>query len=212
MPQFPRGYDSLFFQSRPIEVYFKGFRSDTRTLQAAGWQLSIEQQENTPYRGYKCRLAMQHVESGILMYAHEPIDIDLEVVMCSYVVEAAKRQLTGPFTVQHVVTNHHDIHLHVVRSGSRFNFQAVDAEPLMMPVDNVSLRDLCVFRTITPDSEILVPPQSVPELLAHIQSLQDPKQKEIRERNKKRDARERLNDAPKIARVEAQIITLAGYR
>lgn len=64
-------------------------------------------------------------------------------------------------------------------------FNPVDAEPRLLLTEVRSIEDFKIFRPLAKKKEIIVPRESVSELLERIHQLQDPKQAELREKRRK---------------------------
>ncbi len=187
------------------KVEFAGFMSDTYTLQKNGWQISAQQ--DMRYDGI--RLALKH--EGAHLYA-------LTGYVASYAVMQCVKDMTIwdsiVFRVQVVAP---DIRFHIMpERASAISWNAIDARPDFAPNYEVKgIEDLIPFRPIANDvPEIVLAPASVQELLAMAISMQDPKQKEIREKARKENWKMRedgkVTDANSAKDIRAQIVTLVG--
>jgi len=85
-------------------------------------------------------------------------------------------------------------------------FEPIDARPVFQSISEkrTALEHFKIFATISKEqTEIIVAPETVSELLARIQEAQLPEQEQIRERNRRRKAREAVDELE----VHAQILS-----
>ena len=191
--QFP----DRFVQSAPHQIYWAGFRSDTYTLQQNGWEFSADQRIERD----EIRLAMRHQDTGMhavtsaipgFMYAENPM----------------ARQ-----------------HFNVVFMTDRgMKFQYYPAEPIMAvteatPVDmrpqRVEVKDIEDFKIfgcpLVRTNEVIVDPNSVPDLMDRILELQDPARKEHFMRlAKEAKAPGRIIEPGPQQQFHAQIVSIAA--
>jgi hypothetical protein len=197
-----------YWLQNPIcQVHFAGFTSDTYTLQRAGWDISA-QQGFSPWRsGYEITLALRNRNAGLYALS-TPLEIDL------YLMSREPRYYQGlVFDVQRVSSE-----IEMRSYGGKIdyfnNFEAVDAEPMLIKEPSYQkISEMKIFKPMVKTQEILIGPQSVPEALEYILKLQDPKQKEIREKKRKEVARNEVRDVLDGKPQEefiAQIISLTG--
>lgn len=179
--------------SRPCEVHFAGFRSDTFRLQQAGWQLSVEQ--DIMYR--RIRLAMRFEPARLYMLADSQ-DWD-------YFRDSDHLPV---FTIRRCSS---DMVIQLMESS--FDFQPIDAKPAFVSAERRSIEDFGIFAPLqVRTKEILVEPESVAECLELIKRLQAPELAEVRKRNERR-ARDMGSSSygdMTATNVQAQIITLAA--
>jgi hypothetical protein len=186
-------------------VHFAGFESTTYRLQKEGWQLSMEQS----YEHASLRLAMKHERARL--YA---ISAPVEYQYFHY-MKTRYGSEPPPITFN-IIHMSGSIQLHLPQSRP-VSFMAIDATPTWSEDRVVSFEDAIPFRPLNAEApEIIVPPQSVPELMELVLKLQDPKQAEIR-KNRRREAwaagerahydSQGYNPASDI---QAQIITLVS--
>jgi hypothetical protein len=140
------------------------------------------------------RIAMKHDALHIQCMSNM---IDYE-----YVEEMHSHSILAPtISIQQVATNISCV-MHV--SGP-VNFQAIDATPTYTEDRITSLDDMAHFRTIT-TNELIVPDESVQDLLARIQEMQQPDRTEYYKRKLREDV------AAPAHKVHAQIISLSDYQ
>lgn len=197
-----------YWLQNPIcQVYFAGFTSDTYTLQRNGWDISA-QQGVSPWRsGYEITLALRNRAAG-LYATSAPLEVDL------YLMSREPRYYKDMvFSIQRVSSE-----IEVRSYGGKIdffnNFEAIDAEPMMNHSPSFQkISEMKIFKPMVKTQEILIGPQSVPEALEYILKLQDPKQKEIREKKRKEQSREEVRnvlDGKPQEEFIAQIISIAG--
>lgn len=177
--------------SRPAEVHFAGFRSDTYTLQQAGWRLAME----------------QDVRSGMLRMLMHHRDVDLHMVAAdirhNFMDMRLNREAHPVFKIIRVARV-----LESVRLNLDFaSFHVIDATPVMRIENPRRIEDFTLFAApLVRTEEIIIEPQSVAECLERIKALQAPNLAEIRERSRRRERLEPSNQT----RFHAQILTLAA--
>jgi len=178
--------------SRPAEVHFAGFRSDTFTLQQNGWSLAMEQN----ILNGVMRLMLHHRDAELYMVAAD-VRHDFLRPMFSY----GERPLV--FQIVTVARS-----LQSYRVAMDFSkFSAIDATPTMRVEEPKRIEDFAIFAApLVRTEEIIVEPQSVAECLDLIKRLQAPNLAEIRERNRQRERLEPSNQT----RFHAQILSLAA--
>jgi len=150
--------------SRPLRVHWAGWETDTYRLQKCGWKLSAFQD----IRGSRLRIALRHEGVGI-----EGITQELD-----YRYEQAL-DLRGRAYVDNIVLNvqrmlGETVMLHHVGDISAM-WSPIDAEPRYTERRIDRLEDFAHFAgPLIRTNEIIVPEESVPELLERILKLQQP--------------------------------------
>lgn len=153
-----------------VNVNWVGWKSNTYELQRAGWQLSVEQ---NPFE-FNFRTALHHPDGlyGISM------PVRLPGVMSNN-PEVYLENVSIP-----IVFMARDVKVHYIMDNLS-GFQPIDAEPTFIN-EIKNIEDFKIFRPVkTPEHEIIIPQDKVPELLDKILQMQDPKQKEIREKRRR---------------------------
>ena len=191
----------MLLKSRPCKVIFAGWESTTSRLQSAGWQLAMEHS----WHHDRVRLAMQYRDGGMQMIA------EADYHMISMHVDAARHCYGGDlrdglpvFVVRHVANA---IHVRVVDMDS-FSFSPIDARMQMRTMDREirPMDEFEIFATpLVKAQEIIVDPNSVAELMDQIKQLQAPELAMIRERQRRTERGEPIQQT----RYHAQIISLA---
>lgn len=189
--------------SRPAEVRWAGFRSDTYRLQQEGWEIAAE--EDVAYG--RIRLLLRHQDMRLYaltnhvdyQYRH-PHGIEggpplvFQVVMASPRIEVQRIAEAG--------------------ASSFESFHQIDAQPQLVTSEIKSLEDFRIFATpLVRTEEIIVEPQTVSEMLERIREMQAPEQKALREKQRLAARREgMIVDAVPQQRFHAQIISIADHR
>ncbi len=186
--------------NQPIKVLWAGFETDTLRLQRAGWQLAAE--ENV--ERYSIRIAMKHPE------------LKLYGITCEFRRDSLEDDLYRQNTnmILNMQYIGHDIKEMSMTNRYGFeDFQPINAEPVYGMYDSPTSRsidDFKLFKPLDKEKEIIVPSESVAELLDRIHKLQEPKQKDIRKR-KSMDMRmteKDVNEYELETELVAQISTL----
>jgi hypothetical protein len=172
------------------KVIFAGFKSSTLELQQAGWEIAAEQD---PFKGV--RLALHHRKSGLQALTNTVPMLELRAAVTKSAGYDIIKHIT--FQVVHVGT---DTRFQIIPMVGPVSFKAIDATPEWSEVKSseISFHDLIPFRTVNPDAEqIIVAPDSVPQILDLLLKCQAPVQRRIRQNERVRSA----------ADVAAQIVT-----
>lgn len=195
------------FDSPICEVEFAGFRSDTYTLQRAGWQLSAEQDFNHA----RVRLALKYEPAQLYAMTNSVSYSDL----IRFDGGSWRGKITPlTFRVQWVSTTPR-IEIWSEPSYGSVSFQPIDCEPILAQREAKSIEDLIPFRPISTEApELVIAPDRVSEVLDMILKCQDPRQAEIREAQRRQSWKD-AQDGGKFGHnpakdIKAQIIAIAG--
>jgi hypothetical protein len=161
--------------SRPVEVWWSGFRATTAQLQQAGWELAAE--ESIVDR--RIRLLMRHQDLKLYAITHHE--------EWNYFSDSRQQ---APLVFRVIGASSQRIEFRVVETLMP-NFQRIDAMPQFTEQKIVTTEDLRVFAVpLVRTEEIIVDPERVGEILERIRQAQLPEQQAIRARNKLRASRE----------------------
>lgn len=179
--------------SRPLKVEWAGWETNTYRLQQAGWKLSAEQDV---YQN-RMRLAMQHERMNL--YAMSRVT-DFE-----YERYAMDRSFDFPMIVMQAMGREVFIQEH---GRIDWGFNAIDAKPCLADRKITRIEDLAHFAApLVRCNEVIIPEESVPELMQKILKLQQPARTErIREQMRNPEG---FSSAPQ-QKFQAQIISLAA--
>lgn len=152
--------------SRPHPVHWAGFRSDTRTLQDAGWEFSAEQRVETDSVG----LVMRHGAYGI------------HAVTCTVpnMMYDLHPQALQQFHIQYLTDRGIQFQTYQMPDWVA-SCKPVDMMPQMVEVK--SIEDMNMFAGVmVRNKEIIVEPEDVSTLMDRILELQKPEAKAHYER------------------------------
>lgn len=186
--------------SRPVEVWWSGFRSTTVQLQQAGWEIAAEED----VYGGRIRLLMRHQDMRLYAITNES--------EWNYF----DRQTEGRMLVFQVVHAAPRMEVRVTQEigAGLANFRQIDAMPQF--VDSVIQRpeDMKIFVTpLVRTEELIVEPQTVAAMLEQIRKMQAPEQARIRHKERLAASREgMLVEAGPRQEFHAQILSIADYR
>lgn len=183
--------------SRPCEVAFEGFVSNTTVLQQAGWEISAEQLIDRN----SVRLALRHQGVGLRGVTDA---VEYDFFRDSGFERAIERPLR--FQVAYMAPRIDVVAPRIMADLSRF--RPIDAMPTYTVEPIRSIDDLGIFATpLARTEELIVEPETVMGLLERIKAMQSPEQAAIRARNRRREAA-----GKPIARqvFHAQILSLAA--
>tara|TARA_R110002012_G_scaffold75891_1_gene191658 strand:- start:3693 stop:4310 length:618 start_codon:yes stop_codon:yes gene_type:complete len=171
-------------KNRPIKIHFAGMWGHTNEMQQAGWDFSITESYDF-HRSFS--IACRHREAKMYMWTH-PIRSE-DIRRCI-------EQMDFIPSVQAVQCAHKvDFILHEMPKLMPMDFSErfmVDKKEI------VSLEDLMPFQGINSENEIFVPEKKVltiQEMLNAVVEEQAPKQKELRQKARKAQARQARHDA-----------------
>lgn len=194
------GYGDPLLLSPPIPVEWAGFTSDTRMMQRCGWEFAVER--NT--YGFSIHILARHRILGLMMNASIRDD---DLRNSALIYSKPLNDYTGfrgpPMQFREI---NHESRVSFIHMNPE-DLERVDMNPQYTTIQehrwNGDAIDL--FRKWAPQAEeLIVDPNDVTALFERIKKLQTPQLAEIRERNRKRDAREQRSE-----QVVAQIVTLA---
>lgn len=193
-----------FVKSPLVNVHFAGFRSNTLELQNNGWQLSASE-DFSRRSGYReLQLILHHSGGGMTMASRvQLMDVDFimrRAPLPDFKVNAI--QLSGRSTFM-ATPEPMDI------SFSSRSFVSIDATPSFERIDlsQIDLMKFGVFKKINDSANIFLPEKTIEELMSEILSKQDPRQKEIRQNNKRRDFMQDFNRNPN-EEIKVQLIAI----
>lgn len=201
MTRISMGQEPLLL-SPPIPVEWLGFDSDTRRMQMCGWEFAVHQD----VMGRGVDVLARHRTTGYLVTGFIPDGIVRRSAMVYQHGEF--RGFNGP-PIRFSRMTHENNTQFVHTSFDPNAMLRVDMNSEFSTIEEIRWSGAAIelFRKWAPQSEeIIVAPETVADLYERIRKLQDPELKNIRERNRMRDARERQHSE----QVVAQIITLAA--
>jgi len=196
-------------RSPPVPVRFAGFEATTTTLQRCGWQLAV-QEERDYYRGHspiRYTLALKAPDGLELYGVSDFVDCSWHLIHreLQYGRIAWDELVSKGFYIKKFSPSIMIQRIIMPADRGRKLFLAIDAEPSFetLQMGQFHIEEISVFKPMMQaKEEIIVKPESIPDLMNRILELQEPKQKEIRERI--------INEGyiPRDRKIEAQIISL----
>jgi hypothetical protein len=193
-------------QNRLVNLNFAGWHSNTYELQQNGWQISVQEL----HENFSMRIAMKHPATGLYGMT-APVDMS----MAHRELEAMQRE-TGMelFVVAMGQSLQIGAPPQPIQCVDMEGFNPVDARPSVTMEPTRHIEDFNIFRPLGKSEQIIIPDESVSELLEKIHKLQDPKQLEIREsrrrelRRQMKDCNEKVNNYDLGENIIAQVATL----
>lgn len=183
--------------SPPIPVAWAGFTSDTRRMQACGWEFQVE----ANLHRFSRTLVAKHRDFNTMLWA-EVRDAEVERRALAY-VRGEYDGYRGPPIMFQRAAHPDSVRMSIVGA---VDFRPVDMNSSFADISTWSGHAVDLFRPWAPQAqELIVDPNDVSALFERIKALQSPQLAEIRERNRKRDLREQRQE-----QVVAQVITLAA--
>jgi len=150
------------FQSLPVELHWAGWRSDTYSLQKAGWELSAEQDPHYE----RMRIAFRHQRLNLRGISETFTRWNYRDMFEGGMID---RRNLPVLHVEHLAPN---IVGQVVRTFRVENFRPIDAMPQIAHDEIRTLDDLVHFAPAQAQQQLILPEPSVPELLEKIVAMQ----------------------------------------
>lgn len=188
-------FDDRVLLSRPIRTYMLGMESTTLKMQQAGWEFSSEYRiEYMATRVIARHEAARMIalsdmfEADLMRYAHDAQYIDRIGIHFRYVANRMNIQL----------------------QESSFDFNPVDMYPQFIQTKNIDVNDMNIFaKPLVRTNEIIVPEETVDDLMGRILELQEPGRQEYYKRKMREDREGQRLDAQPQQKFHAQIISIA---
>lgn len=183
--------------SMPVRLHWAGWESDTYRLQQAGWSFSAEQDV---YRG-AMRIAMRH--EGCQVYGMTDL-VDWDYMSARY-GDFRPRDITLP--VRHMASRMNA----TIHQMGDFSFAPIDTKPQMMMGERRDIEDFAHFAApLARTREIILPEETVPDLMERILKLQEPGRQEYYKEKLREERAGMLLDAVPRQRFHAQILSIAA--
>ncbi len=164
--------DQLFYRNPPVPVFWLGWRSDTHSLARAGWEISVSQD----LARREMQIAMRWKNLG---FGLSQLDtFEYEQLFNPLTAMAYMREIP-PFQMQ--LANHISISAY----GHQEPFRAAKTNPYIerLSAQYITEDQFFAFQTIDPKAQnILLAEPSLDEVLEYALKLQEPKQKEMRQK------------------------------
>lgn len=181
--------------SRPVELHWAGWRSDTFTLQQHGWSLSAEQN----IERMQMSIAMRNERagmSGITAPMNWEYMRDMQDFRGHHTPQLPVHLMGRKIEVMHTMGDHWS------------NFRPIDAQPQFMQRERRSLEDFVHFAPAhTRTQQLIVPEDTVDDLMERILKMQQgPRIERIREEIREG---ERISFQPR-QKFHAQIVSIAA--
>lgn len=197
-----------YLMSAPVPVRFAGWQSTTFDLQKAGWELSVCEDKLAESANPGLTLAIYHPDMGWSGVSHRMGFDRYEARFFSHEQGYGLRSYLGELCTRgfDMMYVGHDRNL-IIRSAeparafTKDFWTAIDATPQVTAF--TSVKDFAVFAPAMMEAkEVLVMPDTVPQLLDRILELQSPAAQE------RYEAAAREKRARPRRRAHAQIVTL----
>ena len=175
-----------------LRLNWAGWQSDTLTLQRCGWEISVEQ--DVQYQ--TIRIALQHREAQVQGISNVIDKINyMSIADSSYYGNSDFKSF--PTINVHLA---HRININLMEAN--FAFEPIDAEPRLITGEMQNIDDFKIFQPVQ-SKEIITDPEEVDQLMKRILELQSPKQRELREKQRRESVRMQKQ-------VHAQVISLVA--
>lgn len=191
-------------QNFPFKTHFAGLRGDLHSMQREGWELAVDSQRMMEWDGIKVRVAGKHRALNLILLSGQ-IVIPTEMWVRG-MENGLMRHLEHMEIPIKVCAQSISIPLYGSPSFRAVNFAEFGMQELDMGnVRNISLEDLCVFKTFGQETELFVPEKKIIDVQEYLKDIlvsQEEKQKEIRQRmlreGEKFNLKNELQEAPKL--------------
>lgn len=188
-------FSDKYLASRPIGLRFAGWETDTYKLQQAGWQLSAVQD----YMYNAVQIAFSHPEyriRGISSKFQSPLFDQL-----------ARYDFNDSIVISSMMGS--DFISNVMTVASFDKFRPIDAEPQFMTVNQYMSENVLFAPNLARTQEIIIPEQSVDDLLNSILDKQASNRAELI-RKRVRQQGDRIDNFNPRTHVHAQIVSIAA--
>ena len=150
--------------SKPMPVHWAGFESNTYRLQQAGWEFTADQS----YERMGTRLMMRH--QGFQMYGcTDHVDTDF------FASRTSDKWRGIRFPIQWMTGGRVQVIHEVGGEGIISAMQPVDMTPTLATAQARDIEDLNLFGApLVRTNEVIIDPNSVPEMMDRILELQKP--------------------------------------
>ncbi len=171
-------------ENRLVNLMFCGWQAHSYDLQQQGWQISVSEDPSSMH----LQMALKH--PGLNMYG---LTEKINYMDWTEVAPMARHsglalqivRMETDMKIQQPIMMYQDQHTPDMRG-----FVPVDARPSVTMEEQVHIDDFRIFRPLAQHKQIIVPEQSVSELMAQIHKMQSPEQDRIRAEKQKRLRRE----------------------
>lgn len=168
--------DSERLLSQPVRLHWMGWESDTYTLQNNGWEISSS--EDMQYR--RMAIAIRHQQANIRGMS-DYLDWDFFQHMDAQQRRGFQDPRSLPMFGCQLASEFRIEHRNMGTDENLYDFNPIDARPMMIDSNISSLDDLAHFRKIEkPGDEIFLRKASMAEILEMALSKQEPDQQRIR--------------------------------
>lgn len=190
--------NDYFLQSMPFKIRWAGFESDTLTLQNNGWTLAVEDCFYHSLSRHELRFILKH--EMLKLHAITFVEsFDFNYLMN----HIRSHQDHIPFHIQIIAKEIMYTSIPEIRTE---NLNLIDCSPEYIKMDYGKISELSIFKMlIKPDNALIIEPDKISSILQQIVDAQAPNQKEIRERMRRKDARDAVKQT-----LHAQILTVAS--
>jgi hypothetical protein len=183
-------YGDKYLASRPMRLHFAGWETDTYRLQQNGWQLSAIQD---PYYD-AMQIGFQHQEYRMRGITHK-IRREYDPFLYNHMIEAPC----------HLAS---DFISHTASIAPFDKFQPIDAEPQFMEMRQRMSENMMFAPNLARTQEIIVPEQSVDQLLDMMLNQQAANRAELIRKRVRQQGE--LIDFNQRTNVHAQIVSIAA--
>lgn len=152
--------DPYRYRGAPVKLHWAGWETDTLRLQSAGWTIAAEQDPHYD----RMRLAIAHHRHDVRGLT--PL-MDFKYTMALRDPDHVRQLPPYPISLAHKLW----IREHAVNQVSVSQWKLIDANPSIDMFNSVSIDDICHFKPQAVD-DLVVPEETVPELLQRIVDMQ----------------------------------------
>lgn len=192
------GYPDKYLASQPWRLHFAGWETDTYRLQQNGWQLSAVQD---PYYD-SMQIAFQHPEYRVRGVSSRISHYDARSFMGFDGMRDGRRYMDASAYLASDFVSHASFVAPMDR------FKPIDAEPQLMDMRQMMSQNMVFAPNLARTQEIIVPEQSVDQLLDMMLNQQASNRAElIRKRVRQQGA---MADFNQRTHVHAQIVSIAA--
>ena len=200
-----------FLNSPLVNLNFAGFRANSLELQDHGWALSAHEIMCNTRGRRELQIMLNHDKGGLTMISQLEL-LDYQYIMS--VMQNGRHDLPEFNVVGFQVGGRSHFMPHVRSMDVDFSFHkkpwaAIDATPMYEQVDltKIDLNNFGVFKKLNDSANIFLPEKTINELMDEILTKQGPKQREIRQSQRREAFMQEFNRRPN-EEIKVQLVAI----
>lgn len=202
-------HDQLrYIKNVPLKVDFAGLKGDTMSMQRMGWEFNISCDEDYYHQGFRYHFTGKHAGLGLYLYSGY-VMIDRGSFMKHGVQYLSNIEMPIRACAENISMN-----VAEMPSFKPISFASPSLETMTDYQMNrfMSLEECCFFQPMEVDQTLIIEPSEVQKYMDAILEAQKPKQKELREKYRKKNLRDKgsaydIGESSKSRKVDLRLIS-----